>query len=103
MSLTLKIIQSDETLLKIAFTGKLDAINLPNVEMKFHALINNQNSPVILDFSEVSFLASLGIRMLLTAAKDVRRQGYDLKIDNASAEIKNVFYMAGLTAMLSDR
>ena len=103
MSLTLKIIQSDETLLKVAFTGKLDAINLPDVEMKFHALINNQNSPVVLDFSEVSFLASLGIRMLLTAAKDVRRQGYDLKIDNASAEIKNVFYMAGLTAMLSDR
>jgi len=101
MSLTLKILQSDETLLKIAFAGKLDAINLPHVEMKFHALINNQNSPVILDFSEVSFLASLGIRMLLTASKDVRRQGHELKIDNASEEIKNVFDMAGLTSMLS--
>lgn len=101
MSLTLKILQSDETLLKIAFTGKLDAINLPNVEMKFHALINNQFSPVILDFSEVSFLASLGIRMLLTASKDVRRQGHDLKIDNASEEIKKVFHMAGLSSMLS--
>jgi anti-sigma B factor antagonist len=56
---------------------------------------------VILDFSEVSFLASLGIRMLLTASKDVRRQGHELKIDNASEEIKNVFDMAGLTSMLS--
>jgi anti-sigma B factor antagonist len=100
MSLTLKIIQSDETLLKIAFTGKLDAINLPNVEMKFHALINNQNSPVILDFSEVSFLASLGIRMLLTAYKDVARQGHSLKIENAPDEIKKVFLTAGLSEFL---
>ena len=101
MSLTLKILQSDETLLKIAFAGKLDAINLPHVEMKFHALINNQNSPVILDFSEVSFLASLGIRMLLTASKDVRRQGHELKIENTSEEINKIFHIAGLSDMLS--
>jgi anti-sigma B factor antagonist len=100
MSLSLKTLQSDETLLKIAFTGKLDAINLPNVEMKFHALINNQNSPVILDFSEVSFLASLGIRMLLTAYKDVARQGHSLKIENAPDEIKKVFLTAGLSEFL---
>ena len=101
MSLTLKILQSDETLLKIAFAGKLDAINLPHVEMKFHALINNQNSPVILDFSEVSFLASLGIRMLLTASKDVRRQGHELKIENTSEEINKIFHIAGLSDMLA--
>ena len=100
MSLTLKILQSDETLLKIAFTGKLDAISLPMVETKFHALINNQNSPVILDLSEVNYLASLGIRMLLTAYKDVVRQGYTLKIEHASDEIQKVFNTAGLSELL---
>ena len=68
--------------------------------MKFHALINNHNSPVILDFTEVTFLSSLGIRMLLTAAKDVARQGFTLKIDHASDDIKKVLEMAGLSVML---
>jgi len=100
MSLSLIVLQSDENLLKISFTGKLDAVHLPTVETKFHALINNQNSPVILDFSEVSFLASLGIRMLLTAYKDVARQGHSLKIENAPDEIKKVFLTAGLSEFL---
>ena len=100
MSLTMQVLQSDENLLKIAFSGKLDALGLPSVETKFHALINNQNSPVILDFSEVSFLASLGIRMLLTAYKDVARQGHSLKIENAPDEIKKVFLTAGLSEFL---
>ncbi len=101
MSLTFQVIQSDENLLKIAFSGKLDALSLAPVETKFYALINSQNSQVILDFSEVSFLASLGIRMLLTASKDVRRQGHSLKIENASEEIIKIFHIAGLSDMLS--
>ncbi len=96
----MQVLHSDENLLKIAFSGKLDALSLPSVETKFHALINNQNSPVVLDFTEVSFLASLGIRMLLTAYKDVARQGHSLKIENAPDEIKKVFLTAGLSEFL---
>jgi anti-sigma B factor antagonist len=73
------------------------------VETKFHALINNQNSPVILDFSEVTFLASLGIRMLLTAYKDVKRQGFSLKIESATEDIQKVFMMAGLSEFLGEK
>jgi len=98
--LNLQVIQSDEHILKIAFSGKIDTINLPGVEMKFYALINNHNSPVVLDFSEVTFLSSLGIRMLLTAAKDVSRQGFTLKIDHVKDDIRKVFEMAGLSVML---
>jgi len=100
MSLNLQVLQSDEQILIIAFSGKLDALGLPSVETKFHALINNQNSPVILDFKEVTFLSSLGIRMLLTAAKDVARQGFILKIDHARDDIRKIIEMAGLSELL---
>jgi anti-sigma B factor antagonist len=100
MSLAMQVLQSDEHHLILSFSGKLDALSLPLVETKFHAFINNQNSPVTLDFTEVTFLASLGIRMLLTAYKDVARQGHILKIKNAPDEIKTVFLTAGLSEFL---
>jgi len=48
MSLSMEILQSDETILVIALKGRIDTLGVPAVETKFHALLNNQNSPVFL-------------------------------------------------------
>lgn len=100
MSFTMEILQSDKSLLKIAFSGKLDANKAANEAAKFYALLNNRKSPVIIDFSEISFLSSLGIRMLLTASKDLKRNGYTLKIEGATLEVEKVLLTAGLGELL---
>ena len=94
------VIQSDETLVKIAFSGRLDSNYVSNHDVKFFALLNGIEAPVILDFSEVSFIGSLGIRMILMALKDVKRQGYTLKIENAGPNVINVFQMTSLGDLL---
>ncbi len=96
----MKVIQSDETMVRIAFSGRLDGTYVSNHEVKFYALLNGLESPVILDFSEVSFIASLGIRMIIIAAKDIKRQGFTLKIENSSPEVKNIFLLTGLEDLL---
>ena len=100
MSLAITIIRSDENLMKLAFAGKLDTLAVGQHELRFHALLNGQNTPVILDFSEVTFLASMGIRMLLVAAKDLKNQGHSLKIENVASDVRHVFETAGLTDFL---
>jgi len=96
----MKVIQSDESLLKIAFSGRLDSSNVSNIEVKFFALLNDLEANVILDFSEVKFIGSLGIRMVLMAVKDVKRQGYMLKIESSSTDVENIFRMTGLGDLL---
>ena len=91
----MKVIQSDETLLKIAFKGKLDSAKVAENEVKFFALLNGIETPVVLDFSEVHFIGSMGIRMVLMAVKDVKRQGFTLKIDNYNDAVGNIFVMTG--------
>ena len=71
----MKVIQSNESGVKIAFAGKLDSIYISNNEAKFFALLNGLEAPVVLDFSEVRYIGSLGIRMVLMALKEVKRQG----------------------------
>jgi len=96
----MKVVQSDESLIKIAFSGKIDSTSITNYELKFFALLNGIETPVILDFKEVTFISSLGIRMILMALRDVRRQGFSLKIENPSSEVENVFIMTNLGDLL---
>ena len=97
----MKVIQSDESIVKIALAGKLDSSNISNIEVKFFALLNGIEVPVVLDFSEVTFISSLGIRMILMATKEVKRQGFTLKNENANGEVANIFNMVGLGDLLN--
>ena len=96
----MKVIQSDESLVKIAFSGKLDSNYVSNHDVKFFALLNGLEGPVVLDFSEVTFLGSLGIRMILMALKEVKRQGFTMKIENVVPNVENVFLMTSLGDLL---
>ncbi len=97
----MKVLQSDETLVKIAFSGKLDSASVSTIEVKLFALLNGIESPVVFDFTEVGFIGSLGIRMVLMAAKEVKRQGYTLKIENANDDVENVFMLTSLGDLLN--
>ena len=96
----MKVIQSDENLVRISFSGKLDSTYVSNHDVKFFALLNGLEAPVVLDFLEVSFLGSLGIRMILMGLKEVKRQGFTLKIEHAGPNIRNVFEMTSLGDLL---
>ncbi|MEI7490876.1 MAG: STAS domain-containing protein [Bacteroidota bacterium] len=97
----IEIIQSDKSVLRLAFSGKLDANTVANGSMEFFSLLNHRKSPVYLDFSEVVFLSSLGIRMLLVAFKEVKEQGHDLKIENVRPEIAKIISTAGLDFLIN--
>ena len=97
----MKIVQSDESLVKIAFAGKLDSNYVSTIDVKLFALLNGIEGPVVFDFSEVSFISSLGIRMVLMAFKDIKRQGFTLKIENSNEDVENVFLMTGLEDLLN--
>ncbi len=96
----MKVIQSDGTLVRIAFSGKLDSTYVSNNDVKFFAFLNGLESNVILDFSEVVFIGSLGIRMILLALKEIKRQGFTLKIENSVPEVENIFLMTSLGDLL---
>ncbi len=91
-----EVIQSDKTLLKIAVSGKLDANEVANHAWQLYDIINHCKTNVLLDLSAVSFLSSLGIRMLITAAKDIQRKGHIFKIENPSPEAEKVIRLSGL-------
>ena len=97
----MKVIQCDVSMVKIAISGKLDSAYVSNNEVKFFAFLNGIEAPVILDFSEVTYIGSLGIRMVLMALKEVKRQGFTLKIENTTPDVRNIFLMTSLGDLLN--
>jgi anti-anti-sigma factor len=62
-----------DNLMTIALRGRLDSAGVDAIETKFAATAKHKN--VAVDLSEVTFLASMGIRMLIGSARALGRNG----------------------------
>lgn len=64
-------------------------------------LVQYVTSSVVLDLSDVSFLDSSGIGVLLSARERIAAEGRDLTIDHASETVRQVLSYSGLAWLMS--
>ena len=64
-----------ENLRRIVITGRLDMPGTDSVASKLETLIAEPKQAVVVDLSSLRFLASIGIRSLITSAKAVQQRG----------------------------
>lgn len=55
---------------------------------------------LVLDFSEITFISSIGLKVILELYKEMEERGGTLKITGASPEVKKSFVMAGFTGFI---
>lgn len=58
----------------VALSGRLDTTGVDEVETRFTAQTAAAGKNALVDFSQVTFLSSMGIRMLLSVAKALARK-----------------------------
>jgi anti-anti-sigma factor len=71
----IQILETSDALTRVALRGRLDTPGVDAIETRFNAALLPRAKNAIVDLSEVSFLSSMGLRMLLTAAKGLQRSG----------------------------
>lgn len=59
----------------VSLSGRLDTLGVESIETSFNAAVVARRVDAIVDLSAVEFLSSMGVRMLLTAAKALQRAG----------------------------
>ena len=69
----LELLEPIEGATRVALSGRLDTEGVDRVEARFNAATASDRQHAIVDLSEVTFIASMGIRMLVTAAKTLSR------------------------------
>jgi len=75
--------------------GRLDTLNSESFNKKLQ-LLTETEAYLIVDFTQCNYLASTGIRSLITAAKKLDAKGGSLMLSGLSLEVFQVFEMAGL-------
>ena len=83
----------------IALEGRLDTTTAPNLEAELKASIEGIQD-LLFYFEALEYISSAGLRVLLSAQKIMSRQG-EMKIKNASEEIKEVFELTGFMDILT--
>jgi anti-sigma B factor antagonist len=75
--------------------GYLDAHTAPELERAFEKQIENHCYSIVVNFSDLSYISSAGLGVLMQFIEDVRRNDGDIKLSNMSTRVYNVFDLLG--------
>jgi anti-anti-sigma factor len=85
----------------VRIEGRIDATSSPILEKKINKIIDENNLYLVLDFSEVEYLSSAGMRLLLSATKKLKAKSGSLVIFAIIEEVMEIIKMAGFEHILS--
>ena len=85
--------------LTVAIVGRLDTTTAPQLEAEFKQSINGIEK-LVLDFANLEYLSSAGLRVLLAAQKVMNKQG-EMVIKNVNETINEIFEVTGFIDILA--
>lgn len=87
-------------LVQVVLTGRLDAVGAEALDLPFTAKIGNIGKNAIVDLSAVPFVGSLGIRVLISAARVLERKGHRMVIYGVAPAVAEVFDIVALDDLI---
>jgi anti-sigma B factor antagonist len=90
---------ADEESVQFTVSGRLTAVTAEELSSAVETALN-ETKKLILDFKELEFLASAGLRVIMSAKKKLDACGGELVIRNVSEPVMDVFELVGLDDIL---
>lgn len=92
-----KLVEASKVVLKIS--GRLDTTTAPELEKSIKDIQAEADS-IVLDFAELEYISSAGLRVLLSTHKEMsKKQG--LFVSNVSGEVMEIFEITGFADVLN--
>lgn len=96
----LEVVDATGPHILLSLTGALDLAGVQKIEKEFLSEATRQKS-LIVDISAVSFLASFGMRLLVSAHKSLNRDGKKLILLKPQPTVEKVLLSAGMDNVTS--
>ena len=88
-----------DSILHVSITGKIDTVTAPALDRELQEDCGAAQA-LVLDFSQVDYISSAGLRILLRLHKRmVERQG--MRIVNANETVREVFSITGFVDLFT--
>jgi anti-sigma B factor antagonist len=76
---------------RVKLRGRLDTPGVDRVEAKFTSAVVPEARNTVVDLSEVSFIASMGLRMFIGLAKALKRSNAKMVLFAPQSQVNDVF------------
>ena len=83
----------------VDLAGSLDTQTFPLAEAQLSELIGGGARKILVNFSELDYISSAGLRILLVAAKQLHREAGEIQICELSDVVREVFDISGFAAI----
>jgi anti-sigma B factor antagonist len=80
--------------------GNLNSNTSPELEDKIFEAIKNESKNMILDFEDLDYISSAGLRVIMKAAKNLKQSEGMIVLCSMQDYVKEVFEIAGFDAYL---
>lgn len=85
--------------LTLAVSGRLDTTTAPELDAELKEALEGVTE-LVMDFSELEYISSAGLRVLLTAQKTMNNQG-SMELTGCNDTVKEIFEVTGFDSILT--
>jgi anti-sigma B factor antagonist len=96
MALSMKIENKMPGFYVIKFIGRLDGTTYEDVDAKIATLLVPETQTIMFDMTNLDYISSMGLRIVLKARKFVDGNGGSIKMINMQPQIEKVFKIANM-------
>lgn len=90
---------AEQGTLNVLVEGRLDTTTAPQLEQMLKTELGD-NTLLVLDFAQLEYISSAGLRVLLAAQKVMNKQG-EMIIRNSNESVREVFEVTGFSEILT--
>ena len=84
----------------LAFNGRLDGTSAAEADQAVKSILEGENNRLLFDFANLEYLSSAGLRVVLGAAKEIKRRDGKFVLCALNAYVKEVFEVSGFGAII---
>lgn len=98
--MTLEINTNGDTI-NAVITGRLDTANSQLFAVEMQPLMDGADKHIVIDCTDLEFVSSSGLRLLLTLRKQTIAMGGDVTIRNVQPDVMQVFTITGFFSLFN--
>jgi anti-sigma B factor antagonist len=100
LAMEIAVTRLEDTITCVRLSGRLDAPGADKIGVRFTAAVAAAGRGAAIDLAGVSFMASLGIRLLISSARALNLRGGKLVMFGAQDLVRNVLEQAAIDQII---
>ena len=92
--------EREDWVLVVKAEGRIDGSNAAEFLKSVEEVIDQNDTAVILDFAQLNYISSAGLRIILLIAKDLRQRSVKFSVCSLSSSVNEIFMISGFDQII---